>query len=126
MIGRETNGYFARGNTIAKGNAVARRMQAHRATLLAAVTPEQIERVWAALVAMAESGDVAAARVFLAYAVGKPAENVKLDVRTNAKPYVYIERCAKHPDSIRQAIEQARAIEVEGREIEESEGRVEQ
>ncbi len=102
---QDERGRFATGNRLGKGNPMARAMQRHRTALAEAASAEDIRRVWKALVEKAVGGDVAAARTVLEFACGKPSQAVHLDVKTDARPYVYIERSAKHPDSIREARE---------------------
>ena len=103
---QDERGRFATGNRLGKGNPMARAMQRHRTALAEAASAEDIRRVWKALVEKAVGGDVAAARTVLEFACGKPSQAVHLDVKTEApKPYVFIERSAKHPDSVRERLE---------------------
>jgi hypothetical protein len=77
--GRDAQGRFAKGNAGGPGNPFARRMARMRSVLCAAVSEEDIEAVTRMLVERAREGDVAAARLLLAYAVGQPAEAVDPD-----------------------------------------------
>ena len=72
--GRDRRGRFALGNPGGPGNPYARRVAELRAALLNAVTPEDVAELARALLTQAKAGDVAAARLVLSYAVGRPAE----------------------------------------------------
>src|SRR5262245_26088041 len=72
--GRGPGGRFAAGNKAACGNPFARRMARLRSALLDAVTEGDIRELGRSLLQQAKGGDVAAAKVLLAYLVGKPAE----------------------------------------------------
>jgi hypothetical protein len=70
--GRENNGRFATGNTGGPGNPFARQVAALRKALINTVTEKDIADIIRRLIASAVSGDVAAARLVLSYAIGKP------------------------------------------------------
>lgn len=70
--GRDEQGRFAKGNLGGPGNPFARQVAALRQALLDAVTPEDIHEIAQSLVAKARKGDLPAARLVLAYAIGKP------------------------------------------------------
>src|SRR5882724_4255653 len=70
---RDQNGRFTPGNRGGSGNPFARQVAALRQALLDAVSPDDMAAVAQALVAKAKQGDVSAAKVLLAYLVGKPA-----------------------------------------------------
>ena len=67
-----TTGRFLPGNKCGHGNPHYRRLAANRTAILDAVGPEQVKGLFANLYANALAGDVDAARLILAYAVGKP------------------------------------------------------
>jgi hypothetical protein len=77
--GRDSHGRFAQGNRGGPGNPFARQVAALRKTLLAAVTPEDLEAVTRELIRQAKEGNVAAAKLLLSYALGKPAPAVDPD-----------------------------------------------
>ncbi len=77
--GRTAQGTFACGNQFARGNPNARRMAALRAALLEAATAERMRALGAKLYELAMAGDLAAAKLLLAYAVGKAPEAVDAD-----------------------------------------------
>jgi hypothetical protein len=77
--GRDAKGRFAPGNTVARGNPFARRMARLRARALAAVSGPDLEAIVRQLVAAAQAGDVAAAKVLLPYLLGRPPEAVDPD-----------------------------------------------
>jgi hypothetical protein len=70
--GRTANGTFAPGNQFARGNPNARKMAALRAALLEAATAERMKALGEKLYELAMAGDLAAAKLLLVYAVGKP------------------------------------------------------
>jgi hypothetical protein len=61
-----------RGNKCGRGNPHYRKLAANRTAFLEAVGPEQVKAVAVILLARALTGDVDAARLVLAYAVGRP------------------------------------------------------
>jgi hypothetical protein len=77
--GRDARGRFAPGNKVARGNPFARRMARLRARALAAVSGPDLEAIVRQLVAAAQAGDVAAAKVLLPYLLGRPPEAVDPD-----------------------------------------------
>jgi hypothetical protein len=78
--GREAGtGRFAAGNPGGPGNPFARQVAARRQALLDAVGPEDVAQVARKLHELALAGDVPAAKVLLAYVVGKPAQAVHPD-----------------------------------------------
>jgi hypothetical protein len=77
--GRDAKGRFAPGNKAARGNPFARRMARLRSRALAAVSGPDLETVVSQLVAAAQAGDVAAAKVLLPYVLSRPPEAVDPD-----------------------------------------------
>jgi len=77
--GRDAAGRFAAGNKAAKGNPFARRVARLRSVLLDAVSDEDLRQIAQGLVRRARNGDAAAAKVLLAYVLGKPAPVVDPD-----------------------------------------------
>jgi hypothetical protein len=83
---RDLRGRFAAGNRGGSGNPFARRVADLRRALLDAVTPEDLQTLTRQLIAMAQAGDMAAARLVLAYTLGKPAAAVDPDKVENPAP----------------------------------------
>ena len=77
--GRDHNGRFTAGNSGGPGNPFARHMAECRKALLSAVTTEELTKLMRVLLDKAMQGDMAAAKLVLAYAVGKPAEQADPD-----------------------------------------------
>jgi hypothetical protein len=77
--GRDAGGRFARGNKGGPGNPHARRVAALRSALLEALTPERMRTLAERLYDRALGGDTAAAKLLLAYALGRPAQPVNPD-----------------------------------------------
>jgi hypothetical protein len=75
--GRLPGGRFAPGHGYSRGPRNTR-MATLRAALLDAATPEDVRAVGAKLAELAKGGDVQAARVWLEYTVGRPAQQVEL------------------------------------------------
>ena len=70
--GRDSSGRFATGNKGGPGNPFARRTAAMRKAFAEAVTEEDLAVIARAMKEKAAQGDVAAARIVLSYAAGKP------------------------------------------------------
>src|SRR6516165_9805122 len=77
--GRDGKGRFTRGNPGGPGNPFARRTAAARKAFCEAVSHQDLVEIARALKDRAKSGDVAAAKLVLAYVVGKPADVVEPD-----------------------------------------------
>jgi hypothetical protein len=77
--GRTAAGTFAAGNKCARGNPTARRMAALRSAMLNSLTPEKMAALGDRLYDLSLAGDLAAAKLLLAYAVGKAPEAVDPD-----------------------------------------------
>jgi len=76
--GRNSNGQFAKGNPGGPGNPYARRVAKLRSAMLNAVESEMVHIVQS-LIDSAKKGDVQAAKLVLAYSLGKPVESVHPD-----------------------------------------------
>ena len=72
-------GRFLPGNKLGKGNPHFRQLASNRTAFLQAVGPEQVRQLVARLLRQALAGNLDAARLLLAYAVGRPAEAVNPD-----------------------------------------------
>jgi hypothetical protein len=70
---RGPDGRFAKGNPGGPGNPFARQVAALRQAALAAITPADVRAIIAKMGELALVGDVQAAKLVLAYAIGKPA-----------------------------------------------------
>lgn len=70
--GRDAKGRFTTGNTGGPGNPFGRRLAAMRQAVMNAVSADDIEALLKKLLEMAMGGDLAAAKLVLQYAVGKP------------------------------------------------------
>jgi hypothetical protein len=99
--GRDGRGRFARGNPGGPGNPFARRVALLRRALLAAVGEEDLEAVARRLVAQAREGDTAAARLLLAYTLGKPGGAVDPDTLDLQEWQLYRQRPVAGPDLLR-------------------------
>src|SRR5437868_13316667 len=71
--GHEANGRWAKGNKGGPGNPFARRVAALRKVILDRVSEEDLLAITEALLVRAKEGSVTAAKLLLAYAIGKPA-----------------------------------------------------
>src|SRR5205809_2548285 len=71
--GHEPNGRFARGNPGGPGNPFARQVAALRKVIINRLTEEDLLAITEALLAKAKEGSVGAAKLLLAYGIGKPA-----------------------------------------------------
>jgi hypothetical protein len=70
--GRDTNGRFTKGNAGGPGNPFYRKQAEFRRAVLELFTPEDVMSLLRVMLALGRNGDVAAAKVFLEYVVGKP------------------------------------------------------
>jgi hypothetical protein len=77
--GRTADGRFAPGNKAAAGNPFHRRVAALRQTLVSCVSEKEMKALGRALFKLAKGGDAAAAKVLLAYLIGKPGGVVDPD-----------------------------------------------
>src|SRR5205814_689122 len=73
--GHEANGRVALGNKGGQGIPFARRVAALRKVILDNVTEEDLLAIFETLKAKAKEGSVSAAKLLLAYAIGKPASS---------------------------------------------------
>jgi hypothetical protein len=76
--GRESNGYFAKGNRFSRGNLGSKRVAELRGELLDATTADDVRAVSGKLLELAKAGDVHAAKVWLEFVIGKPRQQVEL------------------------------------------------
>src|SRR4051812_39257683 len=76
--GHTPDGKFARGNKLASGNPVAKRMYELRRALLDAADAGTVQRVARKMGELAAEGDVAAAKLYLEYAVGRVPQAIEL------------------------------------------------
>ncbi len=76
---RDSRGRFAPGNKGGPGNPHARRCAALRQAMLEVVTAADLQAIMRELIERARLGEVAAARLVLAYAIGKPDRAVDPD-----------------------------------------------
>src|SRR5262249_30650986 len=70
--GRSGDGRFAPGNRFGPGNPFYRKQAEFRRAVLDLFTPEDVMSLLRVMLALGRNGDVAAAKVFLEYVVGKP------------------------------------------------------
>jgi hypothetical protein len=77
--GRDERGRFAKGNLGGPGNPHARRVAQFRRALWNAVTDDDIEAIVRRQIEKAREGDSTAAKLVLAYTVGKPVPTVDAD-----------------------------------------------
>jgi hypothetical protein len=70
---RGPDGRYAEGNPGGPGNPFTRQVAALRQAAVAAITPDDVRAIVAKMAELALAGDVQAAKLVLAYALGKPA-----------------------------------------------------
>lgn len=90
--GHDAKGRFTRGNKEARGNPFARRLGKLRALVLDAVLDEDVRAVIRKLVDLAKAGNPAAAKLLLAYVIGRPTEAVNPD-RLDLDEFRLLEDC---------------------------------
>jgi hypothetical protein len=101
--GRDARGRFVSGNRGGPGNPFARQTAALRRAFLAAVTPEDLEAVARAVVQRAREGDMAAAKLLLLYAIGKPTEAVDPDTM-DAQEWQLFQQSSATPEQLTAAM----------------------
>ncbi len=77
--GRDASGRFANGNPGGPGNPFYRRQAQLKRVLLDAITEDDVRSVVQVLLGLARDGDLAAIKLYLHYAAGKPAREVDPD-----------------------------------------------
>jgi hypothetical protein len=90
-------GRFAKGNKGGPGNPYARQVAKLRQAMLAVVKPEDIQAIIVRMILAAQTGDVAAAKLALAYTLGKPGETVNPDTLDEQEWELAQQRLAFHP-----------------------------
>src|SRR6266851_9311801 len=91
--GRDARGRFAQGNRGGPGNPFARQVAGLRQAFLDSATPEDLAVIAQALLDKAKNGDVAAAKLVLAYLLGKPQAVVDPD-RLDVEEWQNFKDCA--------------------------------
>jgi hypothetical protein len=77
--GRMSDGRFAPGNKLSRGNPIHRKMHIMRRALLEAVDTHSVKDVFKKLFELAMAGDIIAIRLYLEYCCGKPHKSIELD-----------------------------------------------
>lgn len=77
--GRGAGGKFTKGNKLGRGNPFTRQLGQLRREFLAVATPDKIRALADKLYRRAMGGDVPSAKIFLAYAVGRPVDAIDPD-----------------------------------------------
>ena len=77
--GRDSGGRFTKGNKGGPGNPFGRKVAALRTALLSAVSEEEMLRLGEKLLRQALAGDTVAAKILLAYTLGRPTRGVEPD-----------------------------------------------
>lgn len=76
--GRAGRGQFGPGNRYGQGNPNVKRMYELRQALLESLDTDAVQRVGRRLLALAEGGDVTAAKLLFDYTLGKPPQALEL------------------------------------------------
>ena len=71
VVGHDTNGRFAAGNSLGRGNPHAAQVARLRSAMLSAVTEDDVKAVVGKLVLLAKDGDVSAIKLLLDRVLGK-------------------------------------------------------
>ncbi len=77
-VNHRSDGRFAPGNRVALGNPNNRKMHDLRRALLDSADADAVVRVGNRLRALAEGGDVQAAKLWMEYVIGKPPQAIEL------------------------------------------------
>ncbi len=79
LVDRDEHGRFIQGNRAAKGNPYAKRVAQLRSAMMDAVTAGDVRAVIARMIGLAKGGDVAAAKLVLEHACGRPLHERNVD-----------------------------------------------
>ena len=90
--GRQPNGRFAKGCAGGPGNPAMKRMYELRKAIVDAATDDEVRQVAAKLRDLALDGDTAAAKLWLSYVAGQPAQTVELTGLDGATLGISVER----------------------------------
>ena len=101
---RDARGRFIKGNQGGPGNPFARQVAALRSALVRAVTEQDIDDIAMALMLQAKAGDVASAKLLLAYVIGKPAETVEPD-RVDIDEWEVVQQSAAQAGEVVEALQ---------------------
>jgi hypothetical protein len=88
------------GNLGGPGNPFARQTAQLRKVLVESARDDDVKDVAAALLFRAKSGDVAAAKLWLSYVVGKPAETVNPDTLDREEWQAFLDNMIKDPEEL--------------------------
>jgi hypothetical protein len=102
---RDARGRFVAGNKGGPGNPFGRRTAQLRKAMIAAVNDDDLQAIMAKMVELAKSGDVAAAKLVLAYAVGRPAEAADPD-RVDVEEFQLYQQASAGAEAMGQVMEQ--------------------
>jgi hypothetical protein len=97
--GRDRRGRFAKGNRGGPGNPFARRIAAFRRALCEVVSEDDLHDLGRRLLDLAKGGNLVAARLLLAYTVGRPTDAVDPDTLDLNKWMLYQKGPAR-PDEV--------------------------
>lgn len=87
----QTNGKFAKGNRLGKGNPHAKKVGDHRAALMRAATPEDTMAIIAVLIDKAKLGEPWAVKEYLDRVLGKAKQSLALEGQQVLKTYLGID-----------------------------------
>lgn len=98
--GRRSNGRFAAGNQLGRGNPMQKRVQLLRVELLKTVRPHDMAEIVAKLVALAKSGDLQAIKEVFDRTIGKPSQAAEFGATTSSNdgfnPWTTKEELERH------------------------------
>lgn len=82
MDGRNAKGQFVQGHQVSKGKGRPRRSteEKYLKTFSNTVTKKDLKEILLTVMARAKAGDMVAARIILEYGMGKPQQQVQVDV----------------------------------------------
>ena len=102
--GRDAKGRFTTGNAGGPGNPFGRRLADMRKAVMNAISVDDIEALLRKLLEMAMAGDIAAAKLVLQYAVGKPKPVAEPD-RTEIEAWEIEKQSWTPPDDVYDVME---------------------
>ncbi len=90
LVNRDEHGRFIQGNKAAKGNPYAKRVAQLRSAMMDAVTAGDVRAVIARMIELAKGGDVAAAKLVLEHACGRPLQEGRDDSRLMGPHFTFV------------------------------------
>ncbi len=114
LVNRDEQGRFIHGNQVARGNPYAKRVAQLRSAMMDAVTAGDVRAVIARMIELAKGGDVAAAKLVLEHACGRPLQEGRDDSRLMGPHFTFVLPASGEIPERKQVVNQARSSQNAG------------